>query len=300
VGVVTGQSSGAGYVNGSLLNAEFNTPLAIAFSNGSLYVGDTLNEAIRVIDLGAGQVSTLDDGGIPSDDLVVVNDTLYIGEGENIDTVLLPNGPVVTLASGIAPYAELNVQGFAFDGMQTLYLSDESDNCVLALDLSNSTLSPFAGQCGTTGGYSDGTAGSARFSGPRGLALDPAGNLYVADWQNRVIRKVSAGSVTTFAGNAKGAENYLDGPPLDALFVGPLSMAADSRGDLFVADDPNRVREIKPLADGGYYVYTLANMVAADNTNYEFDIGGIALDEDGGNLYFTDANDSQIWVLSGF
>src|SRR5262249_36620289 len=98
-----------------------------------------------------------------------------------------------------------------------------------------SVVSTFAGLAGVPGS-ADGTATAARFSTPYGLAVDTAGNVYVADWGNSNIRKVTpAGVVSTLAGLA-GAPGSTDGTGSAARFAGPDGLALDGVGNLYVAD----------------------------------------------------------------
>jgi len=145
-------------------------------------------------------------------------------------------------------------------------------------------------------GASDGTGAAARFQDPRGLAYDAAGNLYVADHGNAVIRKVSpAGVVTTLAGVA-GVHGHLDGPASQALFFTPIGIAVDSAGNVYVADALNSdIREITP----GGTVSTLAGSESsgfADGTGSaaQFDgPTGVAVDS-AGTLYVADAGNNAI------
>ena len=80
----------------------------------------------------------------------------------------------------------------------------------------------------------------ARFNNPQAAAVDAAGNVYIADWGNSVIRKVTPeGTVTTLAGN--GSYGYQDGPAISASFAGTEGVAVDASGNVYVADSTNRV-----------------------------------------------------------
>src|SRR5690606_11377115 len=87
---------------------------------------------------------------------------------------------------------------------------------------------------GTTSGYQDGPVGTARFSLPAGVAIAPNGDVYVADYGNHSIRKISGGMVTTFAGN--GSSGCTNGNGGAARFNLPTGLAFGPNGELFVAD----------------------------------------------------------------
>jgi len=106
-------------------------------------------------------------------------------------------------------------------------------------------------------GHTDGAAATARFSDPFAIALDKAGNLLVADTGANTIRRIDpAGAVTTLAGD--GTAGLRDGPAAQARFNGPIGVAADDKGNVYVADSYNdRIRlitpdgEVRTLAGGG-------------------------------------------------
>ncbi len=109
---------------------------------------------------------------------------------------------------------------------------------------------------GSTYGYTDGTGTSAKFAYPFGVAVDGAGNVYVADYNNHRIRKITAsGVVSTLAGSTYG---YTDGTGTSAKFAYPFGVAVDGAGNVYVADESNhRIRKI--TASG--VVSTLAGSV---------------------------------------
>jgi len=108
------------------------------------------------------------------------------------------------------------------------------------------TMTVLAGDVAGLGNL-DGTGAAARFDFPRGLAADAAGSLYVGDWNNQIIRKVSpAGVVTTVAGRATEAGS-VDGPAASARFFGPAGVALDAAGTLYIADSYNNtIRKLSP------------------------------------------------------
>jgi sugar lactone lactonase YvrE len=105
-------------------------------------------------------------------------------------------------------------------------------------------------------GQADGIGTTAKFSSPMGLALDKAGNLYVADYYNHCIRRLSAPTadgkttVSTVAGN--GFKGFADGPRAQARFASPTAVAVDKTGNLYVADSENgRIRKVQLVKDPG-------------------------------------------------
>lgn len=138
-------------------------------------------------------------------------------------------------------------------------------------------------------GHADGVASVATFSRPNGVAVDAFGNVIVADSASLKIRKISAGGVvTTLAGS--GLPGYNDGPGPTARFWGPLGVAVDAQGDVWIADSDDGV-------DGQFFKEMTPDGVV-HNLNL---IGGgnpVAVTVDGaGNVYFLDAYDG-LWKLS--
>lgn len=141
--------------------------------------------------------------------------------------------------SGDASFAD--PFGLAIDLAGNLFVADAGESNRVRKISSDGVVSTLAGG---TEGYADGSGTSAQFNTPSGIAIDSSSNLYVADTGNNRIRKISPdGLVTTLAGN--GEAGYTDGPASSASFNGPIGVAVDQRGTVFVADAYNdRIRSI--------------------------------------------------------
>jgi sugar lactone lactonase YvrE len=197
-----------GHTDGALADARFNQPRGLAFDVAAqqLYVADTLNHCIRRIDLGARTVSTL---------------TYATAPGATFNGLDAPSG--VALDQG------------------RLFVTDSSDNVVVAIDLQRAQISTLAGQY-LVPARADGIGAAAGFYGPLGIAADGHGNLYVADDNNETIRKIEIASaaVSTIAGQA-GIPGSSDGIGSAAHFHYPAGLAVDGVGDVFVADSFNNI-----------------------------------------------------------
>jgi len=144
-------------------------------------------------------------------------------------------------------------------------------------------------------GFVDGLGAAAAFNTPSAIALDHLGNLYVADTGNHAIRRIApGGAVTTLAGN--GSPGYVDGIGRAAQFNGPVGIAVDDAGIVYVADTYNdRIRRIAP--DGT--VTTLAgtgkpNLFDGPGVAAAFDTpSALAVDHDG-NLYIADTGNNAV------
>ncbi|MEO8365755.1 MAG: gluconolaconase [Pseudoxanthomonas sp.] len=144
------------------------------------------------------------------------------------------NGPVA-MARFDDPY------GVAMDADGTLYVADAGDNNRIRRIGSDGTVTTLAG---FEEGFADGDGTTARLNTPSGLALDRGGNLYVADTGNHAIRKITPlGMVSTVAGT--GVAGFRDGAAAQAQFNGPIGVAVDAHGNVYVADTYNdRIRRI--------------------------------------------------------
>jgi sugar lactone lactonase YvrE len=123
--------------------------------------------------------------------------------------------------------------GFAFDSLGNAFVVDRLGHRIRKID-TNGIVSTFAG---STRGFADGISTNAQFDLPMGLAIDAQNNLYIADWFNLRIRKITpAGEVSTFSGSERG---FRDGDRLQALYEGPVDMTIDRAGNLYAADWAN-------------------------------------------------------------
>jgi sugar lactone lactonase YvrE len=278
----------SGSVDGAGNVARFSDPPGIATSpdGSTLYVTDYSNHTVRRITFG---------GGDPANP---ANWTVSTIAG-TVGTAGSING-TGDVARFNAPY------GIAIDTGGNLYVTENSGNRVRRLQFkggdpsrnTNWQVTLVAGDNAFTTGASgdlDGTSGNARFSFPKGIVVDRAGNVYVADSGNSRIRRITPdGVVTTFAGGVSGdtpTAGYLDSPTGSiARFNSPAGIAIDSAGYLYVADPGNlRVRRISP----GGAVETVAgngtsNFVDGTGDVAEFAVPLFIAADTVGNLYVTD------------
>jgi hypothetical protein len=236
--------------------------------------------------------------------------SLY-GMGQGPQAVFLP-GTISKLAGtyvqggggGYGSNAINGPQGMVVDPRgKYVYFADTTNDVIRRMDAKTGVMTVYAGQFVpdgygyAIGGYS-GEATSARLNSPYGVALDNAGSLYIADQANNVIRKVDqTGIITTMAGNnARGGTFYGDeGAATNAGLAGPIGVALDTQGNLYIGDGGNqRVRKV--TTDGK--IHTFAGTGTAGYNNGD---GGAATSatlcypyyisvDSSGNVYITDYN----------
>lgn len=313
--------------------ALISEPYAVAVdSAGNLYVADNGNRRIRKAAPNGGNVSTIAgngnlspvaDGGpanaTPTTAHGVAVDALgnvYIADGQNnrlrkvdaasqrISTAAGNGQPTYGGDPGDATRAVLNAPtGLATDG-KSLFIADTDNHRVRKLDLESGRISLYAGT--GEGNYSgdNGPALAARLNRPMGLSLDPQGNLYIADYRNHRIRRVTPeGVISTVAGTGSGGTGADNVPATQSALYDPIDVAADASGNLYIADRYNyKVRKVNPAG----VIETIAGVgtggsAPADGSAAASRIGypvSVAVDPSG-NVFFSDYNSRRVMRLTG-
>jgi sugar lactone lactonase YvrE len=298
-----------GFMDGLGSIIQFSSPNAVALaSNGDLYVGDS--DKVRMV-TPAGVVSlraTIPRGAIYG--LAVDADgnifaTSYSNEIFKISTA---NPPVVTVFAGsIGPGFQdspnptfNNPRGMVIDRDGNLYIADRDNHAIRKITPAGVVSTVAGTKIAGVGipGSADGTGSSASFNYPAGITVDTSGNLYVADTNNELIRKISPSRVvTTVAGS--GALGNADGSGAAASFDTPQGLTMDSNGNLIVADTGNHnIRTVTPLGVvttlAGYGSSGLRNEIGA-RAKFNAPIG-IAVGSDG-TIYIADNGNYMIRLL---
>lgn len=291
-----------GSTNGTALNASFGNPTRLTIDiNNNIYVADRDNNKIRKIS-STGVVSTLSSGlfqpnGVtidPAGNIFVAdagsnsikkitpqgNLSTYAGDGQ----ARLTNGPASN-ASFSYPYAVVN------DTQGSLFVADAANNAIRKIS-AQGIVSTVAGNGSV--GFANGNGSSALFRAPNCVALDAQGNIYVSDPGNNMIRKISNGVVSTFAGSlSAGSAN---GASANATFNNPCGVCLDAAGNTYVADlGNNQIRKI----DKSGMVSTLAGSGNPGATNgigttASFNKPNDVQSDNKGYLFVTDYGNSLI------
>jgi DNA-binding beta-propeller fold protein YncE len=240
-------------------------PIGLAVGrDGTVYVSDADANTIYQILPDDRVVSWAKPSPVPADTALSAPTSIVLdGAGNALVTnnsgnavlTLSPTGAATVLAgkrgeagSAEGPGAAARFgrpRGIAIDAQGNLYVADEQNSNIRRITPMGA-VTTLAGTAGTAGS-TDGSGTTARFGAPRAVAADIAGNVYVADTDNHVIRKINpAGMVTTLAGRA-GERGKADGRADAARFSEPRSIAVDAAGTIYVADTGNgTIRQITP------------------------------------------------------
>ena len=257
-------------------SAQLAYPSAMALDSGNLYIADTYNSRIRKVD-SSGIITTIAGTGVYgysgdglaattaelSDpvDITLDSGNLYIADRANHRIRKVDSSGIITTIAGTGEYEYSGDGGLATSAKLyypnslavdsgNIYISDNINNRIRKID-SSGIITTIAGN-GFSGYSGDGFAATtAELSQPLGIAVN-SGNLYIADYDNGVIRKIdSSGIITTVAGTGVYGYSGDGGLATNAKLFWPYDIAVDSSGNLYIADSLNHLIRKVTLASEG-------------------------------------------------
>ena len=268
--------------NGPATSAKLNSPVAVAVDGaGDLFIADFANNRVREVNASSGIISTVAGGGAgtagtdglgdggpatqavlngPSDLAVDAAGNLYIADSYSnlIREVSASSGIITVVAGGGAASSGpdgwgdggqanaailANPTGVALDVSGNIYVADNGHDAIRRVNASTGMITVVAGT-GIAGYLGDnGPAVSARLKRPWTVRIDAAGDLFIADFGNSVVREVSAatGVITTLAGTGSSGYTGDNGPPNAAQLQNPTGLATSATGNIYIADYANNV-----------------------------------------------------------
>jgi len=316
---------------GPATSAQLATPAGVALDgSGNLFIADSRNGRVRKVSAsgvittvaGNGAAGSSGDGGPatsaqlggPDGVAVDASGNLWIADGvTSLVRKVSTNGIITTVAGngfssfsgdgGPATSARLSIPaGVAIDVAGNLVIADSGNSRIRKVS-TNAIINTIAGN-GIGGASGDGgPATGASLAAPNAVAVDGSGNLFIADYANNSVRKVSTdGGITTVAGNGLGGFSGDGGPATSAQLGGPDGVAVDMSGNIFIADANNkRIRRVSPNG-------SITTVAGTGSPGFSGDGGpatsasmgspyGVAVDGQG-NLFIADWANGRVRKLS--
>lgn len=266
VTTLAGTVGSSGSTNGTSSAARFNFPVGIAVDgSGNVYVADSGNRIIRKITPAgvvttyagaAAQIGTADGPAasarffLPYGIAVDNGGAVYVADAGNHNIrKIAVDGTVTTLAGaaqasgfadGSGAAARFNIPwGLSVDASNNIYVADSGNNVIRRITPAGA-VTTVAGSSTGQPGSQDGAAASARFDGPRGVAVDGAGNVYVADSGKSILRHITPGGVVSTLAGTSGIVGESNSVGASARFYDPYGIAADGT-TVYIADTSNNV-----------------------------------------------------------
>ena len=314
---------------GSALSASMGPPRGVAIDHlGSVYIADARDNRIRTVS--SGTITTFAGTGVrgfagdsgsaktailagPGGVWVDASENVYISDTGNQSIRKVSSGIINTVlgggngGDGNAPLAAqfANPYAIALDSVGDFFVADTNNNRIRMV--SGNTISTVVGNGLANYTGDNGPPAAASLNGPQGVALDPSGNIFIADSLNRVIREVSSGTISTIVGTGHPCTPSTGtcgdgGSASSAWLTNPTTTALDSGGNIFIADPPtHRVREVS-----GGVIRTIAG---TGTCNYTGDGGpataatlcspvGVTVDGSE-NIYIADSGNNVIRCVLG-
>ncbi len=309
-----------------------NTVAAAVDASGTVYSCETAGNRVRAISATSGIITTLigngisesiGDGGaasaaaIDAPDGIAIDSAgnIYVAEAAAVRRIMASSGQVYTYAGGsygfsgdggAATSATLHTpQGLALDAAGNLYIADSGNNRVRKVTASTGVITTVAGNGAAITFGDGGPATAASVHNPSAVAVDAAGNLYIAESLGQVVRKVTAGTgiISTFAGTGVAGFAGDGGPAAAAQISGPMGLAFDAAGDLVISESSgNRLRWVD--AHSGDIVTWCGNGSpgsigdGALAANAQVSGPGAGMFDAAGTFFFSDAGNNRVRMIA--
>ncbi len=338
--IIAGIVSGGAPTPGPATSSDLGSPQGVAVDgSGNVYIADAGNSVVEKVSSSGtlsifagvvGQSGAPTPGPATSSNLyypegVAVDGSgnVYIADaGNDVVEKVTPSGTLSIIAGvvgqsgaptpGPATSSDLSPYGVAVDSSGNVYIADYSNDVVEKVS-SSGTLSIIAGVVGQDGPPTPGPATSSDLGNQYGVAVDSSGNVYIADYQNHVVEKVtSSGTLSVIAGVVGQYGPPTPGPATSSDLDNPEGVAVDSSGNVYIADTgsyiygtySNVVEEVTPsgtlsIIAGRVDQYGPPTPGPATSSDLGInDGGGVAVDSSG-NLYIADYNNSDVEEVFG-